>query len=90
MITNEKERKICEKYSSYDDTGHVRCDKCPLRKGQGSYDFRCKANSHYNRKTKEWEWDDAKEVFIIDDAFIIQMLKDSQNQNEVKNYSSKY
>jgi len=67
MITNERERKICERYSSYDDTGHVRCDKCPLRKGQGSYDFQCKANSHYNRKTREWEWDEVKEEIVYFD-----------------------
>ena len=58
MLTNEKERKTCEKYSAYDKTGHVHCDKCPLRKGHGTHDFRCKANSYYNRKTGEWEYDD--------------------------------
>ena len=67
MITNERERKTCEKYSEYDETGRVNCNKCPLRKGHGSYDFRCKANSHYNRKTREWEWDEVKEEIVYFD-----------------------
>ena len=59
MITSRKEQKVCDKYRAYDDTGHVHCYECPLRKGTlGSYDFRCKANSHYNRHTGEWEYDD--------------------------------
>lgn len=63
MITTKKDKKICEKYSAYDKTGHVHCSKCPLRRNSlESYDFRCKANSHYNRKTKEWEYDDKQGV----------------------------
>ena len=59
MITNERERKICEKYSTYDSEGKVHCKECPLIKGNPtSWDFRCKANSHYNRKTQEWEYDE--------------------------------
>lgn len=58
MITNPKEQKICDKYSAYDDTGHVHCHECPLTKGDyRSYDFRCKANSHYDRHSREWEYD---------------------------------
>lgn len=58
MITNKREQKICDKYSKRDtETNLVNCNSCPLRKAEGSYDFRCKANSHYNRKTKEWEYD---------------------------------
>ena len=56
MLTTDKERVICKKYSTYDTDGFVLCGACPLRKGSG-YDFRCKANSHYNRKTREWEYD---------------------------------
>lgn len=56
MLTNEREKAICKKYSTPDIDGFVRCNTCPLRKGTGN-DFRCKANSHYNRKTKEWEYD---------------------------------
>ncbi len=61
MLTTEKEKSIHNKYSAYDNTGHVNCKECPLKKGIGAYDFRCKANSHYNRKTKEWEYDETKE-----------------------------
>jgi hypothetical protein len=57
MITNNREQKICDKYSAYDETGYVHCNECPLRKSEGNYDFRCKANSHYDRQTKEWEYD---------------------------------
>jgi hypothetical protein len=62
MITNKREQKICDKYSAYDETGHVHCNECPLSKGDPrSYDFRCKANSHYNKYTSEWEYDEIKE-----------------------------
>lgn len=59
MITNKKEQKICDKYSNRDENGKVHCKECPLSKGNPTnWDFRCKANSHYNRHSKEWEWDD--------------------------------
>ena len=58
-ITTKREKKICEKYSAYDETGHVHCNECPLRKGDSEqHDFRCKANSHYDRSSKEWEYDE--------------------------------
>lgn len=57
MLKTDREKQICNKYGAYDDTGHVHCSECPLCKSQGSYDFRCKANSHYNKHTKEWEYD---------------------------------
>ena len=61
MITNPKEQKICDKYSSSDTEGRVHCYECPLRKGDARfYDFRCKSNSHYNRSTKEWEYDEGE------------------------------
>ena len=59
MITNAREQKICDRYSKRDSKGHVHCKECPLSKGNpNNYDFRCKANSHYERKTGEWEYDD--------------------------------
>lgn len=59
MITNPREQKICDKYSEYDDNGHVHCNECPLTKGNfRMHDFRCKANSHYDRHTGEWEYDE--------------------------------
>ncbi len=58
-LTNKREEAICRKYSAQDETNHVHCHECPLGKGDGDrYDFRCKANSHYNRHIKEWEYDD--------------------------------
>lgn len=60
MLTTERERKICAKYGAYDETGHVHCHECPLQKGDFEWwDFRCKANSHYDRKTNEWVYDEA-------------------------------
>ena len=58
MITNKRDQKTCDKYSNRDKNDKVHCYECPLRKSKGSYDFRCKANSHYNRKIKEWEYDE--------------------------------
>lgn len=58
MITNKREQAICDKYGARDETDHVHCNECPLSKGNPQqWDFRCKANSHYNRHTKEWEFD---------------------------------
>lgn len=55
MLTNDRERKICEKYSARDEYGFVHCKECPLVKDlQG---FLCKANSHYNRHTGQWVYD---------------------------------
>lgn len=48
MIKNQKEQKICDKYGAIDSKGLVHCNECPLRKSEWSYDFRCKANSHYD------------------------------------------
>ena len=65
MILNQKDQKICDKYSAYDNSGRVHCWECPLIKGNPSqYDFRCKANSHYNRKTHEWEYDENEQSRI--------------------------
>ena len=61
MITTQKEKKICEKFSKRGNDDLVHCNECPLKKGHGSYDFRCKSNSHYNRKSKEWEYDNTRE-----------------------------
>mgnify|MGYP003317427731 CR=1 FL=1 len=55
MLTNNRERKICEKYSARGEDGFVRCKECPLVKDR--FSLLCKANSHYNRSTKEWEPD---------------------------------
>lgn len=58
MLTNKREQAICKTYGVVDESGHVHCPECPLYKGNPyRWDFRCKANSHYNRHTKEWEYD---------------------------------
>ena len=55
MLTTDREKAIC----AYDKNNRVHCDECPLIKGDPTqHDFRCKANSHYNRHTREWEYDD--------------------------------
>lgn len=66
MKLSARDQKICDKYSARDDKGLVHCCECPLRKGSSSYDFRCKANSHYDRKQHEWEYDNVKEVYLYD------------------------
>lgn len=57
MLT-EKQKKICEKFSAYDDTGHVHCNDCPLVIDKRA--LMCRANSHYNRRTRNWEPDDVE------------------------------
>lgn len=56
MLT-EKQKKICEKYSARDEHGFVHCNECPLV--LPDYDApACKAIMHYDRRTKEWEYDE--------------------------------
>lgn len=72
MLTNDREKKICARFSALDEQyGRVHCSECPLLKGDGIYDFRCKANSHYNRNKREWEYDEYDidppnyEIFVV-------------------------
>lgn len=61
MITSIKDKKICDKYGARDDRGKVHCGECPLAKGnREEHDFRCKANSHYDRHAREWEYDEVR------------------------------
>ena len=60
MITTKREQAICEKYRKRDSNGYVHCYECPLRKEVGFYYTLCKSNSHYNRHTKEWEYDEVE------------------------------
>lgn len=55
MLTNDRERKICDKYSAVGEDGFVRCKECPLVKDR--FSLLCKANSSYNRSTRKWEYD---------------------------------
>ena len=52
--------KTCEKYSKRDGNGLVHCYECPLVVDKQQ--FLCKMNSHYDRKTKEWELNTYKNI----------------------------
>ena len=54
MLTNDREKRICAKYSAKDNEGHVHCSECPLVKG----DLMCKAIAYYDRKAKGWAYGD--------------------------------
>ena len=56
MLTSDYDKYICEKYSKKDEQGYVHCDKCPLL--IDGYELMCKANAHYDKKRKEWMFDD--------------------------------
>ena len=56
MLTNDKDRRTCEKYSAQDETGHVHCHECPLVVDR--HDMMCKGNSHYDRHEREWVLDE--------------------------------
>lgn len=58
MLTSEREKRICDRYGKVHKDGCVHCFECPLRKGDGRYVLMCKATAHYNRHTKEWEYDE--------------------------------
>lgn len=60
MLKNDKERKICEKYSARDSEGLVHCSDCPLSKDHER--GMCKAVAHYDRHRKEWVLDEKLEV----------------------------
>ena len=53
MLTNDREKRICAKYSAKDNEGHVHCSECPLVKG----DLMCKAIAYYDRKAKGWVYE---------------------------------
>lgn len=61
MLTTERERKICAKYSAVDETGRVNCHKCPLN--YLHYDlppYTCKYTFHYDRNKREWVRDESE------------------------------
>ena len=53
MLKNDREKRICERYSKRDAEGLVHCKECPLAKDIGI----CKAVAHYDRHSKEWVLD---------------------------------
>jgi len=59
MLTNDREREICNKYSKQDETGHVHCCDCPLVRPSPYSDLSCKATAHYDRHLREWVPDEA-------------------------------
>lgn len=56
MLTNERQKRICAKYSAKDAEGYVHCDECPLVIHAGW--IMCRANAHYDRHLRNWEFDD--------------------------------
>lgn len=62
-LTNDREKKICAKYSARDDNGKVHCNICPLIKSWR--ETMCKANSHYDRHNKEWVLDDVGNTVTV-------------------------
>lgn len=58
MLTNDRERRIHEKYSHRGPDGLVNCKSCPLVKDERF--CICKGNSHYDRKMKAWVLDDVE------------------------------
>lgn len=52
MLTNDREKSICDRYNARDAEGFVHCDECPIVKD--IYLQLCKANAHYDRHLKEW------------------------------------
>lgn len=60
-LTNERERRICERYSAARADGKVNCVACPLNYrhyGVDMPEMACKAITHYDRHRREWLWDD--------------------------------
>ena len=56
MLSSEEQRKICAEYGKRDETGHARCNQCPLCI---SVTWRmCHANSHYDPETCEFVLND--------------------------------
>lgn len=58
MLTTEKQRQTCAKYSVRDSSGKVHCYECPLRLTQVWSWGACRAAYHYDRCRKEWVLDD--------------------------------
>lgn len=58
-LTNDRERRICAKYSKPDENRNVHCYECPLVKFND--DLLCKANSHYDRHLGYWVPDEYDE-----------------------------
>lgn len=56
MLSNERQRRICTKYSARDHEGLVHCNECPLVISVAW--CMCHANSHYDPNECEFVPDD--------------------------------
>lgn len=52
MLKSERDKKICARYSAWDETGHVHCHECPLVIDSGV--FLCKAIAHWDPHERDW------------------------------------
>lgn len=52
MLKTEREKAICQKYGSQDETGHVHCSECPLVVDGRA--MMCRATCHYDKNLREW------------------------------------
>ena len=87
----DKQKKICDKYSARGDDGKVRCCECPLRINPGGfYDFRCKANSVYNRKIREWEYVEAEDKLYLSDQDKINKVLCEIRREIIKQFEGTY
>lgn len=59
MLTTEKQKKICEKYSAWGN-GKVHCYECPLRLPQVFAWGARRKMYHYDKHKKEWILDDGE------------------------------
>ena len=55
MLTTERQKRICARYSARDENGFVRCNDCPLV--VNAYQHMCRAIAHYDRHSREWVYD---------------------------------
>ena len=55
MLTTERQKRICARYSARDENGYVHCNDCPLV--VNPYQNMCRANAHYDRHSPEWVYD---------------------------------
>ena len=54
MLTTNRDRATCAKYSARDEGGYVHCSECPLVVDG----LTCKATAHYDRHLREWVMDE--------------------------------
>lgn len=69
-LKNDKEKRICAKYSARDVEGFVHCDECPLIVNDERPVPYCKAVAHYDTRLKEW---------ILDENYITKVKRKKEN-----------